>query len=319
VLNALLLGLLFTVEPCQNGKALFSQKAYAAAQESLWGCVQAGTTDREPGYLLSLTFRELKNYSAGMARAAALPDSVDKLYIRAYLQFRMGKARESCDTLEPAYRRDPDDWRVHQLYGLNYVVLDIKEGAEVSFTNAIRLNPRNAELWYLLARLYYTDNRPQESITASMEALKLVPEYPDVYSNIALCYEALADDAQAVTHFQRAIEFNRKLGRRDEWPLINYAAYLIKQGRPEPAVPVLGEALAMNEKSAKGHYLLGRALGKLGETTEARKHLETSLSLNDADASVHFELGMLLQRAGDREGARASLARFEALRKGPQK
>ena len=319
MLPALLLSLWFTVEPCRSGKGLFLSKAYAAAQEALWRCLQSGTSDREPGYLLGLTFRELKNYSAGIKRVADLPDSVDKSYVLAYLQFRMGNARESCSTLESAYRRDPDDWRLHQLYGLNYVVLDIKEGAEVSFTNAIRLNPSNAELWYLLARLYYTDNRPQQSVAASIEALKLVPDYPEVYSNMALCYEALADDTEAVKHFERAIELNRRFGRPDEWPLLNYAAYLIKQGRPQPAVPILGEAVAANEKSARGHYLLGRAFAKLGKTAEAKKHLETSLSLDDNDASVHFELGMLLQRIGDRQGARASLARFESLRKGKQK
>jgi tetratricopeptide (TPR) repeat protein len=319
VLPVLLLGLLFGAESCQTGKALFGSKSYAAAQENLWRCVEAGTSDREYGYLLSLTFRELKNYTAGFERVVSLPDSVDKLYIHAYLQFRVGNARESCSTLEAAYRRDPDDWRVYQLYGLNYVVLDIKEGAEVSFTNAIRLNPNNAELWYLLARFYYTDNRPQQSIAAATEALKLVPDYPEVYSNIALCYEALADDTRAEKNFQRAIELNRKLERRDEWPLLNYAAYLIKQGRPQPALPVVTEGLTVNNKSARGHYLMGRALSKVGRIADARKHLETSISLDDKDASAYFELGMLLQRVGDREGSRTNLARFESLKKGSRK
>jgi tetratricopeptide (TPR) repeat protein len=231
----------------------------------------------------------------------------------------MGNARESCGTLEQAYARSPEDWRIHYLYGLNYVVLDIKEGAEVSFTNALRLNPKNPELWYLLARLYYTDNRPQESLTASMEALKLAPEYSDVYTNVALCHEALAEDAEAIAAFQRAIELNRQLGRTDEWPLLNFAAYLIKQGRSEEAPPLLKDALGLNAKSSKGHYLMGRALAKSGDVRNARRHLETSLHLDASDASAYFELGMLLQRLGDREGARANLAQFEALRKGSKK
>ena len=250
---------------------------------------------------------------------ATLPDTVDKLYLRAFLQFRMGKARESCGTLEQAYARSPEDWRIHHLYGLNYVVLDIKEGAEVGFTNALRLNPKNPELWYLLARLYYTDNRPQESLTASMEALKLAPQYSDVYTNIALCHEALAQDSEAIAAFQRAIELNRQLGRTDEWPLLNFAAYLIKQGRWEEAAPLLKDALVLNAKSSKGHHLMGRALAKSGDVRNARRHLETSLYLDASDASAHFELGMLLQRLGDREGARASLAQFEALSKGSKK
>ena len=319
MLAALLSTLLLGVEPCETGKLLFARKEYALAQDSLWRCVRAATRDTEAAYMLGLTYRELKNYADGLKNVATLPDTVDRLYLRAFLQFRTGNARESCSTLEQAYRRSPEDWRIHHLYGLNYVVLDIKEGAEVSFTNAVRLNPKNAELWYLLARLYYTDNRPQESLTASREALKLAPEYPEVYSNIALCHEALANDAEAVAAFRRAIELSKRLGKTDEWPLLNFAAYLIKQGRSDEATPLLRDALALNAGSAKGHYLIGRALAKTGDAENARKHLEISLALDADTASTYFELGMLLQRLGDREGARANLARFETLRKGSLK
>jgi tetratricopeptide (TPR) repeat protein len=177
----------------------------------------------------------------------------------------MGNARESCGTLEQAYARSPEDWRIHHLYGLNYVVLDIKEGAEVSFTNALRLNPKNPELWYLLARLYYTDNRPQESLTASMEALKLAPQYSDVYTNVALCHEALAQDSEAIAAFQRAIELNRQLGKSRRMAVIELRGLPDQTGPLEEAAPLLKDALGLNAKSSKGHYLMGRALAKSGD------------------------------------------------------
>jgi hypothetical protein len=84
---ALLWSLLLGAEPCDTGKLLFAQKAYARAQEALWRCVRTATPDTEPAYLLGLTYRELKNYADGLQMVATLPDTVDKLYLRAFLSF----------------------------------------------------------------------------------------------------------------------------------------------------------------------------------------------------------------------------------------
>jgi Flp pilus assembly protein TadD len=144
----------------------------------------------------------------------------------------------------------------------------------------------------------------------------LAPEYPDVYNNLGLCFEALGDDEAAIANYRRAMELNDKLRRNDEWPLLNYAAFLIKRGEAEPAVPLLNQAKQMNPNSAKTYYLLGRAFSKIGRTAEAKEALAKSVSLDDTDPGPHFELGMLLQREGDQKGAREQLSRFEALRKG---
>jgi tetratricopeptide (TPR) repeat protein len=304
---------------CETGKALFDARSYAAAQEPLWACVAEGTDDREVAHRLALTYRELKNYQEGLARSARIPASIDRQYLQAYLLFRGGKPRDSLRLLEDAYRRDQADWRIHHLFGLNYVVLNIKEGAEASLENAIRLKPDNAELYYHLARVYYNDNRPRESITVSGHALALVPEYPEVFDNLGLCYEALAENDKAVENYRSAIELNRKLRRQDEWPLVNYAAFLIKQGQPEASLPLVAEAVRINEWSAKAHYLSGRALSKLGRYSEAKSSLRRAIELDAAEPAAYFELGMVLQREGDRAGARQNLARFESLRKGDGK
>ena len=301
---------------CDSGKTLFEAKAYAAAQEPLWTCVGTGTADKDAAHRLALTLRELKNYADGFARVRAVPDSLDKQYLEAFLYFRTGNTADSLRVLEKAYQRDKADWRIHHLFALNYVVLNIKDGAEASLRNAIRLRPDNAELYYQLARLYYTDNRPRESILASGQALAIFAEYPEVYNNMGLCHEALAENAIAAEKYLRAIELNRKLDRKDEWPLLNYAAFLIKLGEANGSLPFLHEALKIREQSAKAHYLLGRALAKVGRPAEAKAALKQAIELDGKEPSAYFELGMLLQREGDRSGARANLGRFEALRKG---
>src|SRR5204863_5092551 len=118
--------------------------------------------------------------------------------------------------LGEAYRLNPSDWRVHQLFAMNYVVLDIKDGARAEFQAAIELNPRNAELHYQLARFYHSDGRITESIEESNRALALFPDYPEAYENLGLCFAALAENKRAVENFERAIAQAEKLGQKNE-------------------------------------------------------------------------------------------------------
>ena len=304
--------------PCQTGARLFAAHQYADAQEPLWACVNAGTNTRDPAHQLALTYRELKNYDAGWRHSemalAQHPGSVDVLYIAGFLKFRMGDFGESIRLLGQAFRLDNYDWRVHQVFALNYIAMDIRPGALAELETAVKLNPANAELYYQLARLLYVEMRIPESIAASETALALFPEYTEVFSNLGLCYEVTAQIEKAQGNYERAIALTGKHGSRDEWPYINYGAFLAKQGEPERALPLLKEALARNPKSVKALYYMGRALGKLGHGEEAKPFLEEAIRLDPADSGAYYELGMLLARAGDTARSRQLLDRFKALK-----
>jgi tetratricopeptide (TPR) repeat protein len=304
--------------PCQTGARLFAARQYAEAQEPLWACVNAGTNTKDPAHQLALTYRELKNYDQGWPNAekalARHPGSVDVLYIAGFLKFRLGDHSESIRLLGQAFRLDNYDWRVHQAFALNYIVMDIRPGALAELETAVKLNPANAELHYQLARLLYVEMRIPESIAASEKALALFPEYTEVYSNLGLCYEVMAQIEKARENYELAIALTGKQGSRDEWPYVNYGAFLTKQGEPERALLLLKEALTRNPKSVKACYYMGRALGKLGRGEEAKPFLEEAIRLDPADSGAYYELGMLLARTGDTARSRQLLDRFKVLK-----
>jgi Tfp pilus assembly protein PilF len=305
--------------PCEEGRGLFLRKVYAAAQAELWKCVVRGAPSRESAWLLAQTYRELKNYDDGFARLARLPSepspSVDVLYIDGFLQFRTGKHRESIDVLGRAFHIDPEDWRIHHVFALNYVVLDISEGALHELQVALQLNPRNAELHYQLARFFYSQSRVTESVEASEKALTLEPDYPDVYTNLGLCYEALGDESKARVNYEKAIEINRRLQRTDEWPYLNYASFLIKQEETERSLSLLAVVLEQYPRSARAYYLRGKALRKLERLPEAKRDLERSIALDPQDPTPFYELGVLLRKLGDAAGSKRMLENFQALSK----
>ena len=192
--------------PCEHGRALLQDRSYAAAQEPLWRCVLDGAPGREPAHLLTQTYRELGNHQEGKKRLQTVLEgrspSVDLLYLGAFFEFRLRNHQSSLDLLARAYELDNYDWRVHYLFALNYIVLHVKQGDLEGLQRAAALNPANPELHYLLARVHFTEQRFPESIAASHKALALFPEYPEVYNNLALCYQAMADDPQAGANFE---------------------------------------------------------------------------------------------------------------------
>jgi len=249
------------------------------------------------------------------AALASLPRSADLLYVAAFLQFRQRNHQTSVRLLGEAYRVNPEDWRIHQLFALNYVVLGIRDGAVAEFQRAVSLNPSNPELHYQLARFYHSDALIQESVNESRKALAIFPEYPEVFENLGLCYEALGEDQLARENFTRAIELLDKLEQKDEWPFLNYGEFLLKLGDAEASAKLFQRALDTNPKSGKGNYFMGRAMRALGQNDKARVYLERSLQADPTDPASYFELGTLLTRLGEREAAKPLFERFQALRK----
>jgi tetratricopeptide (TPR) repeat protein len=317
--------LLFTVvslnahEPasCETGLARFRSGNFAAAQDSLWECMESGSGSETHALYLALTYRPLKNYESGLTRIQkalkTFPDNLDLLYVAAYLHYRLNETKDSMILVSKAYRLAPNDWRVHQLFALNYISFDMMEAAKLSLLRAISLNSRNSELHYQLARLYFTLGSFVDSIEESKRALALSPDYAEVYHNLALCYEGNGDVDAAVQNFEKAVELNRKDKRSDEWPLIDFATYQRMGGKPDAALPLLEEALAINPRSSKANYEMGELLRDLKKYEAARKFLQTSYNLDPCNARALYGLALVTRLTGDTPGSLRLMKQFKEL------
>ena len=131
--------------PCKTGLARFRAGDFAAAQSSLWECVEFGLGNESDALYLALTYRPLKNYDSGLSRTYAalgkLPDNVDLLYLAGYLHYRRNDTKDSMLLATKAYKIAPKDWRIHQLLALNYISFDMLEAAKLSLRQAIALKP----------------------------------------------------------------------------------------------------------------------------------------------------------------------------------
>jgi tetratricopeptide (TPR) repeat protein len=300
---------------CEAGSVKFRSGDVSGAQNALWDCVKSGGGNETHALYLAETYRELRNYDSGLTRIDALLkehiDNVDLLCLAAYLRYRRNEPKESMLLVSKAYRIAPGNWRVHQLFALNYISFNMLEAAKLSLLKATSLKPGNAELFYQLARLYFTLGSYVESIAASTQALAIFPDYPEVYHNLALSYEGSGNVDLAITNFEKAIELDRKYGRKDETPLIDFAAYQRMQGSPEASLPLLQEALAINPRSPKANYQMGELLRDMKRNKESKKYLELAVSLDPCNPKALYGLAMITSLLGDSDGSEALLKRFK--------
>ena len=304
---------------CDNGLALFQTGDFAAAQDLLWKCIESRAGNENDAFYLALTYRPLQNYASGLARVnrmlKEMPDNVDLLYIAAYLHYRQNETKDSMILTSKAYRLAPKDWRIQQLFALNYISFNMLEAAKLSLQEAIALKPDNAELEYQLARLYFTQGNYVASIETSKKALAIIPDYPEVYHNLALSYEGSGNVELALQSFQKAIELGQKYKRRDELPLIDFADYERMLGHPEASVTLLNEALNINPDSQKANYEVGELLADMHKYDEAKKYLEIALKLEPCNAATIYGLAIVTRRLGDAARSQIYFEQFRQVNK----
>jgi tetratricopeptide (TPR) repeat protein len=300
---------------CDAGLTSFRNHDVSKAQEALWDCVRSGRGANLHAEYLAQTYRELKNYESGLAAAEpelkTHPDNVDLLYLAAYLRYRRNETKDSMILVSKAYRLAPKDWRLHQLFALNYISFAMLEPAKLSLLQAIQLNSTNAELHYQLARLYFNLGSYVESIKESQQALSIFPDYPEAHHNLALSYQGSGNTELAVSSFEKAVALNTRLRRKDEAPLIDFAVYRRLLGSPEASLPLLREALEINPRSAKANYEMGELLRDLKRYEEAGKYLELAVTLDPCDPRALYSLAMVSRLLGNAGQSIAMLERFK--------
>lgn len=140
----------------------------------------------------------------------------------------------ACDAL--LARTDLDDaTRARALIGRGYAVLfqsRDRETALANFTEATKLDPKNAEAFIGLGKMHYFDRRIDKAIAAFTTATELAPDNPVTWNNLGKVYYIREEYAEALKLFEKAVE----VGPRHANSHLNYADTLYQLGRKEEAL-----------------------------------------------------------------------------------
>ena len=243
----------------------------------------------------------------------ARPDSGDGHALLAYILFKQKKPKESMgEYIETAKLRDLTASEL-KTFGLSCAQLRLHSDAEKWLSLAIEMDPADAKAWEARGHLRIEQQHYADAVSDFEQSLRLAPKTISAQTGIGLAYELLSRLEKAIPAYKTAISWQTPGPAEDPAPLHALGRVLLKQNKPEEALPYLQQAVERDPKVPQAREELAKAYASLGQLEAAQEELEEAIILAPKVARFHFTLGQLYRKTGMLEKAKAELALYDTL------
>jgi Flp pilus assembly protein TadD len=244
---------------------------------------------------------------------AAEPKAAEPRYLLAYALLREDKPAESLkEYTSAATLRAPTASELRSV-ALDYVLLKALPDADRWMSRALAMDTNDAETWYAMGRLRYTQGRYGDALTCFEKTLALNPRSVKGENNLGLAYEALNRNDDAVRAYRNAIAWQKDDPAPSEQPLLNLAILLQHRNQLPEAQQLLEQAAKIAPKDPHIHENLGQVYLHTDRAADAAKEFADAVRLAPQNPRYHYLLGQAYRRAGDEGQAKQEFARSAAL------
>lgn len=175
----------------------------------------------------------------------------------------------------------PSHCRVAQ----EYVRLGILDAAYDHYRRATRVDPRNADAYSGLARIWRDWNLPALGLGDAYRAVYFAPDSAEAQNTLGTLFQALGQHEAARAAYDRAIAL-----RPDAAYALNNRCYLsILEGRPSQGVPDCRRAITLEQELTAARHNLALAYAASGQPELARRELLRT----DSTAVAYYNLGII--------------------------
>jgi type IV pilus assembly protein PilF len=166
---------------------------------------------------------------------------------------------------------------------------------------------KRARIRMELASTYYAQGQFTTALDELKQAVAIDPSLPDAYEMRALIYDAMGEDARAVSNYREAL----RLDERNGSVLHNYGWHLCRKRQFALADALFERAASLPQTVATSKTLLVRGVCQIsaGLYPEAEQTLVHSYELDSANPATAFNLASVLYRRGEHERARFYIRR----------
>ncbi len=156
-------------------------------------------------------------------------------------------------------------------------------------------------------------NKPADAKKHLEEAYRLAPGHPEVNFLYGFYYAELNDTAQAKTYWEKAVA----VYPQHVMALLSLGHLLLRENKPDEAIPHLKQAVTANDSSWRAHALLASAYLWTHSFDDAAKEARRSLELGHTEASgSRLVLARALAEKGEIRQAQSEVATFLKERPG---
>jgi tetratricopeptide (TPR) repeat protein len=288
----------------EQARILVSSGKFAEAEDLLRRSLAANPHSSDAHFLLGYAlFQQIHQVAEGQTGDAS------------FLKNRDHRAKQSlAEFTEGARSKTPGAFEL-KIVALDYVLLGDYDDADKWLTKSLQSQPSDAQAWYYLGRIKYSELRFQEAADAFYKCLRLDKQNIDAEANLGLAYQGLGRPDDAMTAFKNAISWQSNLLIKSPQPFMNAGTLLLEQNRAADAIPYLIQAVQIIPEEFRVHEQLAKAYLQTNELEKAELELEKSVSLSPETVSAHFLLGRTYSRRGLTKQAQIEFEKCAALGK----
>jgi len=173
------------------------------------------------------------------------------------------------------------------LKGNELLVKDQSKAAKDLFDEAIKYNPVNAVAYYGLAEVYNDQELDAQSITSYEKALQYDKDLTEIYVPLGILYYQAAQIAKADELLTKAVAANPNTAETQYFfGLVRYA-----QNKNIEALTAFQTATRLKPEYPEAHYYTGEVLERLGKHAEAAAEYEKALAQKPNYFEAALDLG----------------------------
>lgn len=224
----------------------------------------------------------------------------------AYALMRENKPADSLKEYTRAAAIEKPSAQLLVRVGQDYVLLGDWPDADRWTLRAVQMDPADADAWYSLGRIRYTEQRFSDALSCFQKALKLAPKSVKAENNLGLAYEATNHVDAAEAAYRQAIEWQNQ-GPPDqlsEEPLLNLGIVLLHRGDLAETEPLFTKAEALAPKDPRIHEQMGHLYMQKANYEAAEHELQLACELDPKNSSLHFLLGQAYRHLGKLQEAK---------------
>jgi Flp pilus assembly protein TadD len=234
-------------------------------------------------------------------------------YLLAYSLLREDKPADSLkEYTEAAALRTPTAAELRSV-ALDYVLLKDLPDADLWMSRSLAMDGNDAETWYAMGRLHYTEGRYGDALACFQKTLALNPRSVKGEDNMGLAYEGLNRNDEAAQAYRTAIAMQKDDRTPSEQPLLNLAILLEHRNQVQEAQQLLEQAAKIAPQEPRIHENLGQVYLHTDRAADAVKEFATAVQLAPQNPRFHYLLGQACRRSGDAARAKQEFARSAAL------
>lgn len=160
-----------------------------------------------------------------------------------------------------------------------------------------------------LGTAFYERGQHADAVTHFQRALEVQPDYVPAFNNLGVALRAAGRTDDAIRAYRQGLSL------RDDYPDLHYnlANALLAVNRPDEAAEHLRKAASGEPDSAGTHNNLGLALAEKGQFAEAANEFAAAVALDPTSARAHRNLGNVLGGLGRHDDAERHLRQATTL------